>query len=263
MTLTITVLGSGNSSGVPSIGNYWGHCDPTEIKNKRTRCSIAVQSKTTTIIVDTGPDFKEQFNRENLNRPDAVFYTHAHGDHCHGIDDLRSFYFRISQSLMDVYGSKETIGELEHRFPYMFHGGNNEFFYPPLLRAHRFEVSDYGCVKTVGDISFIPFQIDHGSCICTGYRFGDFAYCVDMKSLDKKALDILQGVKCWIVDGAAYKTVHNAVHANLEDIYHYNQHIRAEKVYITSLTTQMDYATMIAELPLGYFPCYDGLKINT
>lgn len=262
MSVQAIILGCGNSSGVPGMGNYWGHCDPSEPKNRRGRSSLAVVSERTTLVIDTGPDFREQFNRENLKTPDAVFYTHSHSDHCHGIDDLRSFYFRGHQKPMPVYFNADTHADLYHRFKYLFDGGNNEFFYPPLLTANIFSDEDYGQAHTIGDISFIPFIVDHGSCTCTGFRFGDLAYTVDMKSLDDTALGLLKGVKTWIVDAAAYQIRHNAVHANIEDIIAYNKVVQAEAVYLSSLTTQMDYRTLLGELPKGFAPAFDGMRLD-
>jgi phosphoribosyl 1,2-cyclic phosphate phosphodiesterase len=104
--------------------------------------------------------------------------------------------------------------------------------------------------------------MDHGSCLTTGYRFGDLSYCVDMKRLDHKALDILQGSKIWIVDAAGFNNPNHDVHADLETVYKYNEQIKAETVYITSLSTQMDYKTLQAELPEGFAPAHDGLVIH-
>lgn len=258
------ILGCGNSSGVPAIGNYWGACNPDNPKNLRGRSSLAVMSDSTTIIIDTGAEFREQFNRENLPIPDAVFYTHEHGDHCHGIDDLRSFRFHLGEDqMLDIYGSASTIKDIKKRFPYLFNkGGKGEKFYPPMLKSNIFAGDDFGKPHRIGDIDFIPFEIDHGIGTCTGFRFSDMAYCVDLKSLDDKAIEIIKGVRNWIVDAAAYKNRNNFVHASIDDIINYNKIIRAQNVYITSLTTQMDYDILTAELPEGFYPAYDGLKIE-
>lgn len=262
MSIKITVMGCGNSSGVPSIGNFWGVCDPLESRNRRTRCALAVQSETTTLIVDTGSDFRAQMNEFKINNLDAVLYTHAHSDHCHGIDDLRGFFFRHGRKAIDVYGSAETLADIGRRFDYLFEGGNSEEFYPPMVKANIFPESAYGELQCVGDIEFIPYKIDHGTCTATGYRFGDFAYSVDMKILDQTALNVIKGCKIWVVDGAAYNNADNAVHANLQTIFDYNAYIGADEVYITSLSTLMDYQTLKAELPDGYYPAYDGLIID-
>jgi len=263
MTLKCTILGCGNSSGVPAVGNYWGACDPHDTRNRRTRCSLAVQSETTTIIVDTGPDFREQLNRENIAGPSvsAVLYTHAHSDHVHGIDDLRSIYYQNGRNQIDVYGKGCTLSEISGRFNYLFEGGNDEE-YPAVLRAHVIPEDAYGQPFVVGDISVVPIEMDHGTCLASGYRFGDFAYCVDVKRLDHKALDLLAGVKTWVVDGAAYKNPNKIMHAHLQAIYDYNRHIKAEAVYVTSLSAQMNYKTLEAEMPEGVYPAFDGLVLE-
>lgn len=264
MSLTFTILGCGNSSGVPAIGNDWGACDPAEPRNRRTRCSLAVRSETTTLIVDTGPDFREQVNRENITGTEiaAVLYTHAHGDHLHGIDDLRPVYYQKNRRKVEVYAGKSAMHEITKRFCYLFEGGNNEEFYPPMVKANIIGDKDMGREMMIGDIAFTPFEMDHGSCVALGYRFGDVSYCVDMKHLGEAALEVIKGSKIWIVDAAAYKNPDNAVHADLSAVYRYNAHIGAGAVYLTSLPTQMDYRTLAAELPEGFYPAYDGLVIR-
>jgi phosphoribosyl 1,2-cyclic phosphate phosphodiesterase len=254
----VTVLGCGNSTGVPAIGNYWGQCDPAEPKNERTRCSIAVQTDTTTLIIDTGPDFRTQLTRENIFRIDGVLYTHMHSDHAAGMDELRIMRFR-NKSLIPIYADEATMADLRGRFPYMFDGGNHEL-YPPIVEPHVIDSATFGKRRAFMDIEYTPFEQDHGSCVSVGYRFGDFGYSVDIFDLDQKAIDALKGVKTWIVDGAGYHQADNRVHASLKTIYRLNEQIGAEQVYITSLSLAMDYQTMVGELPAGYAPAYDGLS---
>ena len=257
--LKVTVLGCGNSSGVPSVGNYWGVCDPREPKNRRSRCSLAVRSENTTLIIDTGPNFQEQMNTNNILGLDYVLYSHHHSDHINGIDDLRPLYFRGERKKINIFTSQESLAELEKRFHYLFTGGNNAEFYPPILKGHAFAPENYYQTNTLGDIEFTPFPMDHGTCMAVGYRFGDLSYCVDMKELCDDALQTIQGSKIWIVDGAAYKNPANAVHADLETLYRYNEIVKAEQVYVSSLSPQMDYETLCKELPDGFYPAYDGL----
>ncbi len=259
MTLKITVLGCGNSTGVPAIGDYWGACDPKEPKNIRTRCSITLQSEKTTLIIDTGPDFSRQMTREKISTLDAVLYTHAHGDHINGIDELRVITLR-NKKLTPIYGNSWTMKDLQDRYVYMFKGNNHEL-YPPLLTANVIE--NYGQPTTVGDITFTPFNQDHGTCETVGYRFGDFGYSTDILNLDHTAIKTLSGIKTWLVDGCGYKQADNAVHANLETVYKLNDQIGAEQVFITSLSLGMDYATLKGELRKGYEPAHDGLKLET
>lgn len=262
MSIKITILGCGNSSGVPSVGNYWGVCDPAEPKNRRNRACLAVQSSDTTIIIDTGADFRHQMNAFDIHNLDAVFYTHQHSDHCHGIDDLRPLFFRNDKTPISCFGHQDSFNELEQRFHYLFEGGNNARYYPPVLDAHPFSSDQYGKMQSFGGVEFIPFEMDHHSCTSVGYRFGDVAYCVDMKRLDQKAMDVLKGCDTWIVDGAGYHSDDNAVHANLDALYAYNEYVGARQVYVTCLSSLMDYQTMCDELPDGFDPAYDGLTLS-
>lgn len=259
-TLKITVLGCGNSTGVPSIGNNWGACDPTNPKNRRTRCCLAVQSEATTVIIDTGPEFREQVNRENIAKIDAVFYTHAHSDHANGIDELRIIRSR-NKKLVPVYANPETLADLKERFQYLFQGGGHEL-YPPILDPHAITGEQMGREMICGDIRFIPFEQDHGTCASVGYRFGDFAYSVDIWTLDDAAIETLRGIRTWVVDGAAYRQTGNPVHAGFETIFRLNEKIGAQNVYISSLSLAMDYETLRSELPEGYAPAYDGLLLQ-
>ena len=193
MKAQVTILGCGNSSGVPAVGNYWGACDPDEPKNTRTRCSIAVQSDKTTIVIDTGPDFRHQINRENISKLTAVFYTHAHSDHVAGIDDLRVFRFR-NKALVPIYANKETLQTLGMRVPYLIDGGDHTL-YPPVLEPNEITPAMFGRSMAIGDIEFTPFEQDHGTVMTLGYRFGDFGYSVDIHKLDDRAVETLQGVK--------------------------------------------------------------------
>ncbi|MCB9983012.1 MAG: MBL fold metallo-hydrolase [Rhodospirillales bacterium] len=255
--LIITVLGCGNSTGVPSIGNYWGQCDPSEPKNRRTRASVAVQSAQTTLIVDTGPDFHNQMNREDIRNLDAALYTHFHEDHVNGIHELRAFSYR-NKNLTPIYADNATLATLHERFKFLFEGGGLEI-YPPVIKPHTLE---YGQTYTIGDITFDCFEQDHGSCSAVGYRFGDFGYSTDILDLNEAAINALKGIKTWIVDGCGYHRKNPVAHANLKTLYRLNEQIGAKEIYLTSLSLHMDYQTLLSELPEGYKPAYDGLRLK-
>jgi phosphoribosyl 1,2-cyclic phosphate phosphodiesterase len=254
----VTILGCSGSSGVPAIGNRWGACDPDEPRNRRTRCSIAVQTNKTTLVIDTGPEFHIQMNRENIKTVDAVLYTHAHADHIAGIEELRGISF-INKKVTPIYANDWTLIDLRRRFDYLFTGAHGDL-YPPVLTANLIE--KFGEPMTIGDITLTPFDQEHLTCKTVGYRFGDFGYSVDIYDLNQVAINCLKGIRTWIVDGTgyneAYETARHKPHATWDTVYRLNDQIGAEQVIITGLSLQMDYQTIKRELKKGYEPAYDG-----
>lgn len=219
-----------------------------------------VQSGTTTIVVDTGPDFNTQLTRENIKTIDAVLYTHAHSDHVAGMDDLRILKGRADKR-MPIFADQPTITELRQRFGYIFEQVSD--FYPAVVDVHLFQDSDFGREFHVGDISFIPFVQDHGQGNRSlGFRFGDFGYSTDMVDLDDQALSILKGVKVWIADCADYAHGHGTLHSTFPNVQRLNGIIGAGQVYLTHLKMFYDYQTLCRELPEGYLPAHDGLVIG-
>jgi phosphoribosyl 1,2-cyclic phosphate phosphodiesterase len=257
--LKITILGCGDSAGVPRIGGDWGNCDPSNLKNRRTRPSIMVQSKTTTLVIDTGPDFGFQLTRENVKKIDAVLYTHAHADHVTGIDDLRIIQGRVGNKI-PIYLDSPTHQVLYERYQYIFKQTSN--YYPAVVESNIFKESDFGSVLRIGDIDFIPFQQDHGQGnISLGFRFGDFGYSTDMRNLDDAAINVLRGIKNWIADCADYGHGQGTLHADFPTVQRLNGVIGAENVFLTHLKMFYDYDTLKAGLPSGYTPAYDGMVV--
>lgn len=253
----LIILGCGSSAGVPAIGNWWGACDPHDPRNRRTRPSISLQTEKTLIIVDTGPDFREQMNRENLGCPDAVIITHEHSDHVNGIDELRTLQRRHNMRRFPIYGSKETIDNLKNRVDYMFTDSENGF-YPAVCDP---VLMTMGQAVTIGDITLTPFDQDHGTLNSIGLRVGTVGYSTDVKRLDEAAFTVLKGIETWIVDGAGYHSDTNPVHANIKEIIAMNQIIGAKDVILTHMPPTMDFKTLSAELPPGYRPATDGLVL--
>ena len=255
--LKITILGCGASGGVPAVGNNWGKCDPNEPKNNRTRASIAIQSKETNLIVDTGPDFRLQMNRANIEDLDAILYTHAHADHIAGIDDLRSIQRRYKKS-MPAYGNQATLDELQDRFGYMFKDVNS--LYLKVLDAFILSENDFGKTMQIGDIELTPFEQDHASCKTLGFRFKNLAYSTDMIDLNDASIEALQGIDTWIIDGAGYFGNPITAHANINRVQELNEKVGAANIYLTHLSLMMDYNDMLEKLPDGMLPCYDGME---
>ncbi len=253
----LIILGCGGSAGVPAIGNWWGACDPNEPRNQRTRPSIAIKTDSTFVIVDTGPDFRTQINREGLGYPDAVIITHEHFDHISGIDELRTFQRIHKRGRFPIHAFPETLQKLRNRYDYMFKETESGF-YPAVCDPHPVEE---GQVLHFGDIQMTCFRQIHGSIFSLGLRIGNIGYSTDVLKLEDKAYDILSGVDTWIVDAASYKGP-ALVHAGINEVIEMNKRVGAKKVYLTHLSPTMDYATLLKELPPGFEPAYDGLTFE-
>lgn len=252
------ILGCGGSGAVPNIANYWGVCDPNNPKNHRTRSSLAILTPgEKCIIIDTGPDFLHQINRENLPLPDSLLYTHYHADHIMGIDELRWVAMRRKEQV-PIYGSKETLDVLKKRVHYLFES-KREDLYPAVLKAHEI---DYFKSCQTPLLDFLPIEMDHESCIATGYRIGDLAYCLDVKRLSDQSLEALKGIKTLIIDCSGNMGDTNPVHAGVPQILRWQETIQAERIILSSLTPHMDYEVLNSETPDFINAAYDGMKIN-
>lgn len=253
--MKITILGCGTSSGVPTIGNNWGACDPNEPKNRRLRVSILVEQGETTLLVDTGPDVRQQLLNCNLKNLDGVLYTHGHADHTAGMDELRGVNWLIKKPV-NVYADDATMKELEQRFSYIFHGEKvpGEFNTPSVV-SHFIRGA-----FTIGDIDIIPFVQDHTYVQSLGFRFGDFAYSTDAHKLDDAAFEVLKGVKVWVVDCVREKP--HPTHSHLAQTLEWIARVKPERAFLTHMNNSMDYATLRAKLPAGVEPAYDGLVIT-
>lgn len=256
---TFTVLGCGNSAGTPSIGNHWGQCDPAEPRNRRTRAAAVIRGGDTTLLIDAGPDLREQANRAEITDVDAVLMTHAHADHTAGLEELRVFRVR-HKKLIPVYGDEPTIADIRKRYDYLF--VERGAIYPEVLVPNVLMPDRMNMPMSIGDIAFTPFVQDHGTCQSLGFRFRDMAYSTDMRDLDQQALETLSGINTWVVDGGAYLFDDNPVHANLKKVYELNEIVQARQVYITHMPGFMDYATLTRSLPSGYAPAWDGLSFE-
>ena len=261
MKAEFILMGCSVSSGVPAVGNDWGVCDPGEPKNRRDRACAVVRTAKTTIIIDTGPDFRAQMTALGIKTMDAVLYTHAHSDHIMGIDELRIVKLR-SKKLVDIYANGATIEELRRRFEYLFNDHPDIDLYPCVLNPHVIEPADFGRSMTVGDITFTPYNQDHGDMDCLGFRFGNLAYSPDMLRIDDAAIETIRGAEIWIADGAGYHLEDHKTHAPLSRVYELNKRIGARKIYICGLSKFMDYNALKGELPPGFEPAYDGLQVT-
>ncbi len=250
--MQVTILGCGSSGGVPRIGNDWGDCDPANSKNRRRRCSILIEEGDTTILVDTAPDLREQLLDADVLRVDAVFFTHAHADQAHGIDDLSVFYIREKGRLVPVYGDPETISTLTTRFNYCFEPVSG---YPAILEANILNSP-----VTVGSVTMEPFMVEHGQINALGYRVGTVGYVPDVSALTEEAIEMLSGLDVLILD--ALRRRPHPSHAHLDQTLDWMAQLKPKRGILTNMHIDLDFDTLVQELPDGVEPAYDGMCIR-
>lgn len=253
--MRVRILGCGTSSGVPRVGNDWGSCDPGEPRNRRRRVSILVEHEGVRVLVDTGPDLREQLLDAGVSDVDVVIWTHDHADHCHGIDDLRQLYHTRGEPVQG-YARRETLETLLRRFAYIFEGKGD---YPPVAR-----ITELPDELTVGDLHIRITDQPHGSITSAGMRFdaGDrsLVYSTDVNGLTEDMTSLFSETDVWIVD-ALRKRPHPS-HAHLSETLEWTRIIRPGRAILTHMDQSMDYQTLIAELPERVEPGYDGMEIR-
>lgn len=258
--MQVTILGCGTSSGVPRLGGDngrgdWGNCDPDNPKNRRRRVSILVEHGGVRLLVDTGPDLREQLLGAGVSELDGVFITHDHADHAHGIDDLRQVYHAMHRRV-DVYASEATLAVIGRRFDYVFEGASG---YPASCQAHVL----HGPI-TIGAITITPFPQCHGDIGSTGLRFSaggkNLAYSTDVKAFDERAASALSCLDLWIVD--CLRRAPHPTHSHLAATMEWIETYKPSRALLTHMDQSMDYAALLAELPSGVLPCHDGLCVD-
>jgi phosphoribosyl 1,2-cyclic phosphate phosphodiesterase len=263
MSVTVTILGCGSSSGVPRPALGWGACDPTNPKNRCRRCSILVERKSaagiTRVLIDTSPDLREQLIDANVDHIDAVFLTHEHADQTHGIDDLRSVVMH-QRSRIPVYLNQSTARDVLSRFSYCFvqPPGSD---YPPILESRFVEAGEERTIEGKGGpLTLQPFLVDHGNIPALGYRFADIAYSPDMNDIPRASLAQLQNLKLWIIDGLRW-TPHPS-HTNVEQALSWLALMKPQRGVITNMHTDIDYEVLRKKLPPDIVPAFDGMQLT-
>jgi phosphoribosyl 1,2-cyclic phosphate phosphodiesterase len=256
-TNSLTILGSGTSAGVPFIGCNCRVCRSKDPKNKRTRASAWFQVNGKSIVIDTGPDFRQQALREKILKVDAVLYTHPHADHIHGIDDLRNYNYIQKQSI-PVYGNDWVASELPSKFNYIFRPGPVEGGGIPLLNFHRLDTSAETTQIAGVSVTLLPHQ--HGSKESLGYRIDSVAYVADCSYIPPTTLDRLRGLSVLVLDCVRLEP--HRTHLNLERALELVAEVKPKKAYLTHLNHEFDDKVWTRKLPKGVALAYDGLKIR-
>ena len=252
--MKLRILGCGTSSGVPRIGNDWGACDPSEPRNRRTRVSILIETAEARVLIDTGPDLREQLLAAEVAEVDAVIWTHDHADHCHGIDDLRQVYHARRAPVRGL-ARAATLDSLTARFGYAFAGNGG---YPPTVAGETLPDA-----LTIGDLAIRVVDQPHGSITSAGLRF-DFGgrsvvYATDCNILTDDMIATYQHADVLVID--ALRRAPHPTHPTLDQALDWIARLRPARAILTHMDQSMDYATLRAELPAGVEPGYDGLEV--
>ncbi len=261
------VLGCSPSGGVPRVGNDWGACDPEEPKNRRRRCALLVRRRNaageeTRVVIDTGPDFREQMNAADVGTLDAVLYTHEHADHLHGIDDLRGVYFNRGRERVPVYANARTAQVLQDRFGYCFTTPAGSP-YPPILELNLIRANREVVIAGAGGaITALPFELEHGIIRSYGFRIGSLAYTPDLNDIPECSVEALKGLDVWIVDAFRPGGKPHPTHFVLDVTLKWVERLKPRRTILTNMGVLMDYATLRRTLPEGVEPAYDGLTLR-
>lgn len=261
--LEFTILGCGSSGGVPRIGNNWGNCDPQEPRNRRLRCSLLIRrvsaSGVTTVLVDTGPDLRQQLLTVGVTYLDAVIYTHSHADHIHGIDDLRALAITHRRRI-SVYMDEPTSARAHEAFDYCFKTppGSN---YPPILDETRIVPSMPFSIRGAGGaIEIKPVLVGHGDIDALGFIVEKIAYLPDVKEISPAAEKEFTGLDVWILD--ALRSTPHPSHFSLQDALEWIARLRPKHAILTNMHVDLDYGGLCGMLPEGIEPAYDGLSFK-
>lgn len=247
------MLGCGTSTGVPRVGGDWGACDPAEPKNRRTRVSILVENDAgQRVLVDTSPDLREQLLRHEIDRLDAVLWTHDHADHCHGIDDLRVMRYARSNPLPG-FASDTAVARLKRRFDYIFEGQHG---YPTLIELKPL------AMRLLAGFSLDWVEMPHGPTTSTAFRFeadgASLVYATDFSAITDDMVRCFAGADVLICD--CLKREPHPTHAHLAMALQLKARTGARRMILTHLDKTMDYATLRNEVPKGVIVGYDGLE---
>ena len=251
--LKITFLGTGTSSGIPMIACNCEVCTSADKKDNRLRASILVQSSTTTIVVDTTPDFRYQMLREKVKKIDAVLFTHPHKDHIAGLDDIRAFNF-FQQSSINIYANTLTQEALKREFRYIF----AEKKYPGIPQIDLYTIDQHPFI--IGDITIVPILVWHLHMPVLAFRFGDFTYITDANKIDEQERKKITGSKIMALNALREKK--HISHFNLAEAIEMVQQLKVPEAYFIHLSHQMGkHEDVEKTLPVGIHLAYDGLVL--
>lgn len=252
--MKITFLGTGTSQGIPIIGSDHPVCLSDNPKDKRLRVSVLIEWGEYAVVIDCGPDFRQQMLANQVPHLNGILYTHEHNDHTAGLDDIRPFYFR--QGAISIFAREEVLNSLRQRFSYIF-TIKNKYPSAPSLNVHLVDKDPF----FIKGLKVIPVRVMHGNLEILGYRIGDFAYITDAKTIAKEEQEKLIGVKVLVVNALRIKP--HPTHFNLEEALKFVKEINPKKAYFTHISHMLGFHEEVEKkLPKNVFLAYDNLKIE-
>lgn len=248
--MTITILGTGTSCGVPVVGCQCDVCQSTHPKDKRLRCSILVETEQTRLLIDAGPDFRQQMLTQPFRRIDGILVTHSHYDHVGGMDDIRPY---CQFGKMEVYADAIARQGMLEMLSYCF--AENRYPGVPQIGLNEIRAGE---AFTIGDIEVLPVQVMHGKLPILGYRFGTFAYITDMKSIDPEQVKLLRGVETLMVNALRFDRPHHS-HQLVDDAIAFARQVGARRTLLTHMCHDLGLHDEVnRRLPSGFELAFDG-----
>ena len=251
--IKVRFLGTGTSQGIPIIGIDHPVCKSKNPKDRRLRSSVLVIWDNTNFVIDCGPDFRMQMLEADCKKIDAILYTHEHSDHVAGLDDIRPFFFK--QGKIPIYAHKRVLGELKKRFYYIF---DKNYAYPGSPKVEENVVSSK---IIIDNKEVIPISAIHKDLQVYGYRFKNFAYLTDVKTINKKEIDKLSGIDVLVIN--ALRIEEHYSHFNLEQALEFISKVKPRKAYLTHISHMLGFHNEVEKiLPENVYLAYDGLEIT-
>ncbi|PJE44285.1 MAG: MBL fold metallo-hydrolase [Flavobacterium sp.] len=254
--MQVYFLGTGTSQGIPVIGSQHSVCKSTDAKDKRLRVAVWITWDNHSIVVDCGPDFRQQMLNCGCTQLDGILFTHEHADHTAGLDDIRPFFFKQG-SPIPVYGHQRVLQNLSKRFDYIF---ENENKYPGAPSVHPIEIiNDQNFM--IGTTPVIPINVHHGNVQVFGFRIQDFAYLTDVKTIEDTEIQKLKEVKVLVVNALREESHHS--HFNLQEALDFINLVQPETAYLTHISHLLGFHEEVQQrLPKNVYLAYDNLKIT-
>ncbi len=253
--MKVHFLGTGTSQGIPVIGSTHPVCLSTNPKDKRLRVSIWIRWESTSIVIDCGPDFRQQMLRSECPKIDALLFTHEHADHTSGLDDIRPFNFLHGD--LPIYAHERVIANLKRRFDYIF-ATENRYPGAPSVITHQIQENQ---AFEIGGKSVVPISFWHADLQVFGFRIDNFAYLTDMKSIDSEAISQLKGVEVLVVNALRHEPHHS--HFNLKEALDFIAIIQPKKAYLTHISHLLGFHDEIEKsLPNNVYLAYDNLELT-